>query len=273
MTWVDLAVLGVLAVSALLAFLRGFVREVLGIGAWIGAALAAVWGVPFVREPLHRWVGPAWVDPVGFIGIFLGDAGRAAAGRPPDRPPGARLAARRGRSHAGPAIRPGAGCGAGHPCLYRGGDGGAARPLAGPGVAGACAVACLCRGAVGGAPAPGSNTARASMRLHSAGRPAPRPCCAPRRKAGRSENQPAHDRERPTRHDRHRPAPTTTSCTRNAGSSACGTCPTHPPSPPWVCTPCSTAARNRPASSASTAPASTRTEAWDWSATISATRA
>jgi len=71
MTWVDLAVLGVLAVSALLAFLRGFVREVLGIGAWIGAAMAAAWGLPFVREPLHRWVDPAWVDPVGFVAIFL----------------------------------------------------------------------------------------------------------------------------------------------------------------------------------------------------------
>ncbi len=44
MTWVDLAVLGVLAVSAALAFMRGFVREVLGIGAWIGAGFIAIWG-------------------------------------------------------------------------------------------------------------------------------------------------------------------------------------------------------------------------------------
>jgi membrane protein required for colicin V production len=71
MTWVDAVILAVLAISALLAFLRGFVREVLGIGAWIGAALAAAWGLDLVRAPLHRWVGPAWVDLVGFCGIFL----------------------------------------------------------------------------------------------------------------------------------------------------------------------------------------------------------
>lgn len=72
MTWVDFVVLGVLAVSALLAFLRGFVREVLGIGAWIGAALAAVWGMPLARGPISRWIAdPAWVDPIAFIAIFL----------------------------------------------------------------------------------------------------------------------------------------------------------------------------------------------------------
>ena len=67
-------------------------------------------------------------------------------------------------------------------------------------------------------------------------------------------------------------APTTTRCTRNAASSASGTCPTPRPSPRWACTRCSTAARRPPASSASTARASTRIAAWAWSATISATR-
>lgn len=72
MTWVDFAVLGVLAVSGLLAFLRGFVREILGIGAWVGAALAAAWGVQFTRVPLERWIdNPTWVEPVGLLGIFL----------------------------------------------------------------------------------------------------------------------------------------------------------------------------------------------------------
>ncbi|HET8995759.1 MAG TPA: CvpA family protein [Acetobacteraceae bacterium] len=72
MTWVDLAVLGVLAVSALLAFLRGFVREVLGIGAWIGAAAVAVWGAQYARTPVERWIdSPDWAEPVALIGIFL----------------------------------------------------------------------------------------------------------------------------------------------------------------------------------------------------------
>ncbi len=41
MTWVDGAALAVLVASGLMAFWRGFVREVLGIAAWIGAVVAA----------------------------------------------------------------------------------------------------------------------------------------------------------------------------------------------------------------------------------------
>jgi membrane protein required for colicin V production len=41
MNWVDLAVLGVLALSALAGLVRGLVREVLGIGAWVGASAVA----------------------------------------------------------------------------------------------------------------------------------------------------------------------------------------------------------------------------------------
>lgn len=72
MTWVDLAVLAILAVSALLAFMRGLVREVLGIGAWIGAILAAAWGLPMLRPFVRQWLGASpWVDPVAFVAIFL----------------------------------------------------------------------------------------------------------------------------------------------------------------------------------------------------------
>ena len=42
MTWVDALVLLVLACSALLAFLRGFVREALGVCAWAGAFYVAI---------------------------------------------------------------------------------------------------------------------------------------------------------------------------------------------------------------------------------------
>jgi len=71
MTWVDLAVIGVLVVSALLAFMRGLVRELLGIGAWVGAGAAAVWGLPFVRGHVRQWITePVWVDPISFLLIF-----------------------------------------------------------------------------------------------------------------------------------------------------------------------------------------------------------
>lgn len=60
--WLDLAVLGVLLVSGLLAMLRGFVREVLGIGAWIGAAVAALALYPLGAPYLHAWLDPGLVS-------------------------------------------------------------------------------------------------------------------------------------------------------------------------------------------------------------------
>jgi membrane protein required for colicin V production len=72
MTWVDFAVLGVIAVSALLAFMRGLVREVLGIGAWVGAGVAAAWALPLVRPQFHQWMGTSpWADPVAFVAVFV----------------------------------------------------------------------------------------------------------------------------------------------------------------------------------------------------------
>jgi membrane protein required for colicin V production len=51
---VDLAVLAVLALSAIVAFVRGCVHEVLSIGAWVGAALATLYGFgqvqPYARQ-------------------------------------------------------------------------------------------------------------------------------------------------------------------------------------------------------------------------------
>jgi membrane protein required for colicin V production len=73
MTWVDLVVFGFLAVSGLLAFARGFVREVLGIGAWVGAVAVAILALPTMRGIVHTWFSkPDWVDPVSFIVAFLG---------------------------------------------------------------------------------------------------------------------------------------------------------------------------------------------------------
>ena len=72
MTWVDLVVLGVLAVSALLAFMRGLVREVLGLGAWVGAIFAGVWALPRVRPQFQQWLGTSpWIDPVAFAVVFI----------------------------------------------------------------------------------------------------------------------------------------------------------------------------------------------------------
>src|ERR1700757_4292396 len=72
MTWVDLVVFGFLAVSGLLAFARGFVREVLGIGAWAGAVAVAILALPTMRGIVRTWfTKPDWVDPVNFVIGFL----------------------------------------------------------------------------------------------------------------------------------------------------------------------------------------------------------
>lgn len=46
---VDIAVVGVLIISGLMAFSRGLVREVLSIGAWVGAAVVTVYAFPHLQ--------------------------------------------------------------------------------------------------------------------------------------------------------------------------------------------------------------------------------
>jgi membrane protein required for colicin V production len=72
MTSVDLALLAVMFVSGLLAFARGLVREVLSIGAWVGAAVVAMTCLPAVRPLLEPYMPSSeWVDPAAFIIVFL----------------------------------------------------------------------------------------------------------------------------------------------------------------------------------------------------------
>ncbi len=49
MTWIDAAALGVVVISALFSLVRGFVREVLSIFAWVGAVVAALKLFPYVQ--------------------------------------------------------------------------------------------------------------------------------------------------------------------------------------------------------------------------------
>ncbi len=72
MNWVDWAVLAVVVVSALLGMARGFVREVLGLGAWVGAAAIAFAGfgslLPLVESRIDD---PNFAVPVAFGAIFI----------------------------------------------------------------------------------------------------------------------------------------------------------------------------------------------------------
>ena len=73
MNWVDLAILAAIGVSGLIGWVRGLVREVLGVGAWALAAWAAfVWYDAL--EPLAlRYVGnPDIAGPAAFGVLFVG---------------------------------------------------------------------------------------------------------------------------------------------------------------------------------------------------------
>ncbi|HEV7372340.1 CvpA family protein [Arenibaculum sp.] len=68
----DIAVLVILLLSALLAFARGFVREVLSVAAWVGAALAAVWAFPHVEPIARQYIGMELAaNAAAAIGVFL----------------------------------------------------------------------------------------------------------------------------------------------------------------------------------------------------------
>ncbi len=74
MNWVDLVVLALMLVSGLLGAMRGLVREVLGVGAWVAAAfVAGPYGVfryvaPWVRRQVSD---PGVADAVAFGSVFL----------------------------------------------------------------------------------------------------------------------------------------------------------------------------------------------------------
>ena len=71
--------------------MRGLVREVLGLGAWVGAIFAAVWALPRVRPQFQQWLGTSpWVDPVAFGAVFVVALIVLMLDLPLDQRPGAR---------------------------------------------------------------------------------------------------------------------------------------------------------------------------------------
>jgi membrane protein required for colicin V production len=68
----DLAVVGVIALSAVFAFARGFVREALSIVAWVGAALITLYGFSHVYGFVARFVTtPLLANLVAATGLFV----------------------------------------------------------------------------------------------------------------------------------------------------------------------------------------------------------
>lgn len=68
----DICVITVIALSAMVSFYRGFMREVLSLGSWVGAALIALYSFPTVSE----WIEPqvksqAIASGLASIGVFM----------------------------------------------------------------------------------------------------------------------------------------------------------------------------------------------------------
>ena len=72
MNWVDALMLLVIAVSALAGFLRGFTRELLGLAAWIAAALLATHLSGALLPTARIWIqDPLIADVVCFTVAFV----------------------------------------------------------------------------------------------------------------------------------------------------------------------------------------------------------
>jgi membrane protein required for colicin V production len=72
MNAVDLAVLVVIALSAVFAFARGFVREALSIVAWFGAALITLYGFAYVDAIVGHFVKtPLLAELMTGAGLFI----------------------------------------------------------------------------------------------------------------------------------------------------------------------------------------------------------
>ncbi|MDR3515801.1 MAG: CvpA family protein [Azospirillaceae bacterium] len=68
----DIAVIGVVLLSALVAFARGMVREVLSVAGWVGAAFATLHGQPLLRDYAHHFISsPMIANAAAGIVIFV----------------------------------------------------------------------------------------------------------------------------------------------------------------------------------------------------------
>jgi membrane protein required for colicin V production len=73
MNWLDLAVLGIIVLSAIFAFARGFVREALSIVAWVGAAFITFKGFDWVYAQVEPLMHNTLLSQlIAGLGLFFG---------------------------------------------------------------------------------------------------------------------------------------------------------------------------------------------------------
>jgi membrane protein required for colicin V production len=72
MNLLDIIVIAVVLISGLFAFARGFVKEALSVAAWVGAALAALYGLPYATPIAERFLPRGAVaEAAAAIALFL----------------------------------------------------------------------------------------------------------------------------------------------------------------------------------------------------------
>ena len=68
----DIGIVAVLVLSGVLAFVRGFVQEVLAIGAWVGAIFAVIFGLPILKPYAREHISNQLIaDVAAGAAIFL----------------------------------------------------------------------------------------------------------------------------------------------------------------------------------------------------------
>jgi membrane protein required for colicin V production len=68
----DIIVLGIIGISGLFAFARGFVREALSIAAWIASGAIAIYGFPYARPIARDLIGnPTVADIAAGAALFV----------------------------------------------------------------------------------------------------------------------------------------------------------------------------------------------------------
>src|SRR5260370_4818367 len=68
----DIFVIVLIVLSGLFAFARGFVRETLSVGTWVGASFAALYAFPFARPIAERWLAKGiFADSAASLSVFV----------------------------------------------------------------------------------------------------------------------------------------------------------------------------------------------------------
>lgn len=72
MNALDIIVIAVIALSALFAFARGFVKESLSIAAWVGAGLITLYGLPYLQPFAQRYIAnPLIAKGAAGVALFI----------------------------------------------------------------------------------------------------------------------------------------------------------------------------------------------------------